>query len=323
MPRFQDSPFVLTAAGTETFLAFIQRFPLRDMSAFEVFDDPDALAELETQCLTPILDAAARRGFDVLLDALTWRAQPDWMQALGYGPGDVERVNVQAVAGTRQFAARWAASRDSADPISVFVGGDIGPRQDGYRVETIMSVEDARDYHVRQIEALAGAGADAIAAFTMTNANEAAGIALAARDVDLPCIISPTIETDGKTPDGLQLGEFVEAVEAATEGSPLFYMVNCAHPIHLEPVLQEARARGADWIRRFGGFRANASSKTHAELDACTELDRGHPEALSAQLAHLQADFSLRLLGGCCGTDAEHIEQLADALSGAAHNITA
>ena len=312
MARVQDSPFLLTAAGTETYLAFIQGFDLREMSAFEVFADEAALAELEQRCLIPILDSAAQQGFDLLLDTMTWRAQPDWIEALGYAADDVERLNRRVVECTRAFVARWTAGREPSN--SIFINGDIGPRQDGYRVDRTMSVEQARRYHGRQIAALADAGVDVINALTMTYANEAAGIALAAKDHGLPCIVSPTIETDGTAPDGMRLGDFVDAVEEATDGSPLFYMVNCAHPIHLEPVLQQARAEDAGWLTRFRGFRANASRKSHAELDESTELDRGYPEALSSQLAHLQAAFSLRLLGGCCGTDHEHIRHIANAV---------
>lgn len=312
MARVEDSPFLLTAGGTETYLAFIQGFELREMCAFEVFEDEAALAKLEQRCLEPILDSAAQQGFDLLLDTMTWRAQPDWVEALGYAADDVERLNRRAVEGTRDFVARWSAGREASN--SIFINGDIGPRQDGYRVDRTMSVEEARRYHGRQVAVLAEAGVDVINALTMTHASEAAGIALAAKDHGLPCIVSPTIETDGTTPDGMRLGDFVDAVDEATDGSPLFYMVNCAHPIHLEPVLQQARAEAARWLARFRGFRANASRKSHAELDESTELDRGHPEALSSQLAHLQADFSLRLLGGCCGTDHEHIRHIANAV---------
>lgn len=312
MARVEDSPFLLTAGGTETYLAFTQGFDLRDMCAFEVFEDEAALTKLEERCLAPILESAARQGFDLLLDTMTWRAQPDWVAALGYPTGDVERFNRLAVERTRDFVTRWMVGRELGS--SIFINGDIGPRQDGYRVDRVMSVEEAQRYHGRQIAALAAAGVDVINALTMTYANEAAGIARAARDARLPCIVSPTIETDGTTPDGTPLGDFVDAVDVATGGSPLFYMVNCAHPIHLEPVLQQARSDGARWLARFRGFRANASRKSHAELDESTQLDRGYPEALSSQLAHLQADFSLRLLGGCCGTDHEHIRHIADAV---------
>lgn len=314
MTRIQDSRLLLTAGGTETYLQFVQKFPLREFCAFEVFEDDKELSALETACISPVLDAGLAHGHDVLLDVMAWRAHSDFVHALGYPDRDVERFNRIAVEKTRVLIARWRAQTRGSEYASVFVNGDIGPRGDGYRVTGAVSVQAALDYHRRQIQALAVAGVDVISGLTMTNVNEAIGIALAAREVGRPCIISPTIEIDGTTAEGLPLGQFIEEVEDATAGYPLFYMVNCAHPIHVEPTLHEAREHGESWLARFRGFRANASSKSHAELDRSTELDRGHPLALASQMAHLCAAFDLRLIGGCCGTDAEHISAMAQAV---------
>ncbi len=88
-------------------------------------------------------------------------------------------------------------------------------------------------------------------------------------------------------------------------------MVNCAHPSHLEPALRSAADRGEAWLERFAGLRANASPKSHAELDNSDALDRGDPAGLAADIGRLAADFDLRLVGGCCGTDVEHVERIA------------
>ncbi len=315
MTNIQHSQRLLTGGGIETYLIFIQHVELREFCGFDLFRQEEELARAEASFLTPIADAALAGGYDLLLDALTWRAHADFVSALGYPATGVEDVNHLAVKRTREFAARWRLETSGSDRINVFINGDIGPRGDGYRFDGGITVDTALAYHRRQIEALAAAGVDVINALTMTNVNEAVAIARAAREVGLPCIVSPTVETDGSTPDGLSLGDFVDQVERATDGSPLFYMVNCAHPLHLEPTLRRARDRGEAWLSRLSGFRANASRKSHEELDNSAELDRGHPEALASQMAHLQADFDLRLVGGCCGTDAEHIVRMAEAIA--------
>jgi homocysteine S-methyltransferase len=54
--------------------------------------------------------------------------------------------------------------------------------------------------------------------------------------------------------------------------------------------------------------RANASRKSHAELDAATELDAGDPAELAGDYRALMALLpGLRVLGGCCGTDLSHV----------------
>jgi len=311
MKRLEDSKMLLAGAGTETYLGFVQQFPMRQFCAFEVFEHAEELAKLQQAVLEPVIDSAAAHGLDMLVDLLVWRAHPDFVAALGYGDDGVERLNRLAVARTREFVAAWRAGGGDKSSIDVFLNADIGPRGDGYRVEAESSPDAAQRYHERQINVLADAGVDAVNCMTMTNVNETVGIVRAAAEVGLPCIVSPTVETDGRTPEGLTLAEYVQQVDAATQSSALFYMANCAHPTHIEPTLHHARDQRHGWLERFGGFRANASSKSHAELDESTELDRGRPQELGAELARLHRDFDLRLVGGCCGTDAEHIEHIA------------
>jgi S-methylmethionine-dependent homocysteine/selenocysteine methylase len=147
----------------------------------------------------------------------------------------------------------------------------------------------------------------------MTSASEATGVVRAARAEGLPIVVSSTVETDGALPGGAALGEFINAVDAETESYPLFYMVNCAHPSHLESTLAAAQRNQESWLRRFKGLRANASTKSHEELDNSTELDAGDAADLATRLADMQRQFDLSVLGGCCGTDATHIHAIASA----------
>jgi S-methylmethionine-dependent homocysteine/selenocysteine methylase len=83
-------------------------------------------------------------------------------------------------------------------------------------------------------------------------------------------------------------------------------MVNCAHPTHFAHVLADAA-----WMKRLRGLRANASKRSHAELDNSPELDTGNPVELGAEYGDLLRRFPhINVLGGCCGTDHRHIEQI-------------
>lgn len=310
----EERPF-LTNAGTETYLVFQQGFELPDFCAFVVFDDPQAWTTLETRFLWPNLDVAARNGFGLLLDALVWRAQPDFLRKLGHPPGQLHPINVRAVSEVRNSVARWRESSGIDErQTPVLIVADIGPRGDGYKVEgTGETREAAQRYHTPQLQAVADAGVDLVCALTMTSPSEAIGIVEASRKVGLPIVVSPTVETDGRLPDGTSLGDFIQEVDAATNDAPLFYMVNCAHPTHLGPTLDAARAKGEPWLDRFRGFRANASKKSHEELDNSTEIDRGDIAELADAVAAMRRDFALQVVGGCCGTDHEHIEAIARA----------
>jgi homocysteine S-methyltransferase len=316
---FRSGRTFLTPGGTETFLMFQQGYPLRDMCAFDVIDDEPAWQRLSRDYFRPILEASRAAGHVLLLDTLAWRAHPDFVAAPGRS-GDLERVNRLAVQRVRELVQSGRGA-GGADDDTVLLTGDLGPRGDGYQLADASVTPDlARDYHRAQIEVLARAGVDLLCAYTMTGVAESIGIVRAARDTGLPIVVSPTVETDGTLPDGSPLGTFVERVDEATGGAPLLYMVNCAHPTHLAPTLARARAEGAAWLARFGGLRANSSRKSHAELDDSTELDRGDPQELGREVARLQREYGLRVVGGCCGTDAEHVAEIAAATAAAARS---
>jgi S-methylmethionine-dependent homocysteine/selenocysteine methylase len=248
-----------------------------------------------------------------MLDALVWRAQPDFLEKLGRAPDRLGPINAEAISRTREAVARWRrANGHDEQSLPVLIAADVGPRGDGYRVEdTAVTAAAARAYHRPQIHAVADAGADLVCALTMTGLQESIGIVEAAKDRGLPVIVSPTVETDGRLPDRSELGPFIRKVDAATDAAPLFYMVNCAHPTHLLPTLEAARAADEPWLGRFRGFRANASKKSHEELDESPELDRGDVGELARAVAQMRETYGLRVVGGCCGTDHEHLTAIA------------
>jgi S-methylmethionine-dependent homocysteine/selenocysteine methylase len=177
-----------------------------------------------------------------------------------------------------------------------------------------MSVAEARDYHASQMRTFAASDADMAAAFTMNYVEEAIGIALAARDDALPVAISFTVETDGRLPSGDALAAAIERTDRETGAYPAYYMINCAHPSHFAAVLDE---RSGSWRERIRGLRANASRKSHAELDESTALDIGNPAELGAEYRALRAALpKLAVVGGCCGTDHRHVAAICDHLHG-------
>jgi S-methylmethionine-dependent homocysteine/selenocysteine methylase len=190
------------------------------------------------------------------------------------------------------------------------ISGCIGPRGDGYDASAQTSAEEAERYHAEQIASFALTEADLVGALTMTNTEEAIGITRASQSAGMPVVISFTVETDGRLPSGKPLGEAILEVDAATDNGPAYYMINCAHPTHFQTALED----GQGWLGRLRGIRANASRKSHAELDAASDLDDGDPHELASEYASLVARFpELTILGGCCGTDERHIEQIARA----------
>ena len=175
-----------------------------------------------------------------------------------------------------------------------------------------MTADDAEHYHREQIESLAATDADLVHAMTLTYADEAIGITRAAMRAQLPVVISFTTETDGRLPDGTSLGDAIDAVDSATNMGPAYYGINCSHPTHFGPAFPSDDDGG----RRIRSIRANASSKSHAELDEAETLDIGDADDLAQRYRELRAAHpQLTVLGGCCGTDATHVEAMAGPVS--------
>jgi homocysteine S-methyltransferase len=202
-------------------------------------------------------------------------------------------------------------SEYETDRTPIVISGCVGPRGDGYVPDTAMSEIEAEEYHRAQIEVFAATSADLVTAITMNYVEEAVGIARAAMDANMPVVISFTVETDGNLPTGQTLEDVINRVDDATAGYPAYFMINCAHPSHFDEVI-----RGDEpWAARIRGLRANASTMSHAELNEAPELDAGNPAELGQQYAALKqrALRHLNVMGGCCGTDDRHIEQIATA----------
>jgi S-methylmethionine-dependent homocysteine/selenocysteine methylase len=303
LPQLSGGLF-LSDGGLETTLVFLDGVDLPDFAAFPLLATADGRERLR-RYYEPYLElCAVTPGAGFVLETPTWRANPDWALRLGYDAAALRQANVDA--------ARWTgALRDAwreriAGPI--VLSGVIGPRGDGYVADAPANVADAADYHLSQAAALKEGGVDMLAAVTMTTAAEANGIARAARAVGLPAAISFTVETDGRLPSGESLRDAMAQVE--TDAPPAYFAINCAHPVHFEAVL----ATLGDLAPRIRAIRANASARSHAELDNATELDIGDPPDLGDRYRRLRAPLpALNVLGGCCGTDARHLRAIRDA----------
>jgi S-methylmethionine-dependent homocysteine/selenocysteine methylase len=305
LPQLDEGTF-LTDGGIETVLIFQEGIDLPEFAAFTLLDDDEGREQLR-RYYEPYLELARKHDTAFVLESPTWRASPRWAARLGYDSTRLDRVNRDAIALLEELRGSAGLERP------VVISGCIGPQDDGYQPSQLLSADEAAEYHAEQIGTFADTAADQVTAITMTYADEATGVARAAREAGIPSAISFTVETDGRLPSGQALGDAILEVDAATDGAPAYFMVNCAHPSHFDAVLDE----GSGWQERVLGLRANASTMSHAELDEAEELDDGDPGDLAARYAGLRGALpQLRVLGGCCGTDHRHVGAIATAWNG-------
>ncbi len=312
LPQLRGQPFV-TDGGIETDLIFNRGAELREFAAFPLVEDAAG-----TRLLTAYFDEyaaiAADAGAGLLLESPTWRASADWGARLGYSAAGLRRANARAIVLLHGLRERYQQQAGH-----VLISGQVGPRDPGQQRDPA-DPDAAAEYHRPQLEVLAAEGVDLACAMTISNCAEAVGITRAGHDAGLPVAISFTVETDGGLAGGTSLAAAIAAVDAAAR--PEYFMINCAHPSHIEPALAGAGVAGQPteptepttpgvWTDRILGVRYNASGRSHAELDEAADLDRGDPDELAAGHARLAPLLPrLAVLGGCCGTDATHVRRL-------------
>lgn len=292
----------LTDGGFETSMFFHEGLDAPEFAAIVLMDNQDARKAMR-RYFDRFLHMAENVGAGFVLDTNTWRGCVRWGSKLGVSSEDMIRLNRDAVGFAKEIQAAW---QSRVSPI--LLNGVVGPAGDGYAPDRIPNVTEALSLHRPQIGVFAQENVDLISALTMTNVAEATAICMAAKEKQLPVVISFTVETDAHLPSGESLGDAIDAVDKATESAPLYYMVNCAHPDHFRSAIKQDER----WVTRIGGVRANASRLSHAELDQAETLDEGNPSEfgeLHAELIRLLPN--LRVLGGCCGTDHRHVECVA------------
>jgi homocysteine S-methyltransferase len=302
LPTLDFKPF-LSDGGLETTLVFHDRLELPHFAAFDLLKDEAGFRRL-ARYYDEYAALAGARDLGFVLETPTWRASADWGKKLGYDAVSLADANRRAVGLMLEVRERFETA--SAPFV---ISGNLGPRGDGYRADARMSIDEARRYHSAQIETFAATHADLVSALTINYTEEAIGIVRAAEAAAMPVVISFTTETDGKLPSGEGLAEAIARTEGATGGYAAYYMLNCAHPTHFQHVLQS----GGTWTSRLRGLRANASKRSHAELDGSAELDIGRPDELGEEYRALRSLLpGLVVLGGCCGTDARHVRAIAE-----------
>ena len=295
--------FFMTDGGIETTLIFLDGHDLPYFAAFHLLKTLEGEQVLRKYFRT-YGELAKKLNVGLILETATWRANPDWGEKLGYGTEDLAEVNSRAVRLLQEIRSEY-----ETDGMPIVISGCIGPRGDGYIPDTAMSAIEAEAYHQIQIATFANTAADLVTAMTINYADEAVGIVRAAKHANMPIVISFTVETDGNLPTGQPLGDAIKQVDDATSRYPAYFMINCAHPSHFASVLHG----NEPWAARIRGLRANASKMSHAELNEAPELDAGNPIELGQEYAALRKQQlkHLNVMGGCCGTDHRHIEQIA------------
>lgn len=226
----------------------------------------------------------------------TWRTNLDRVKNSGFPLS----INIDSVKFMKEIRDKAKLKRKI-----VKIGGLIGCKNDCYKPEEALSSDQAENFHSWQIDQLATAGVDFLIAQTLPEMGEAIGIAKAMEKTKLPYFISFVINRNGFILDGSPIDKAFKAIDDQTIHQPVGYLINCAYPTFL---CAEKQAKMI--FERLIGFLANASSLDHCDLDGSNDLKMDDVAEWGSEMLNLNNQFGLKILGGCCGTGAEHLTYL-------------
>lgn len=290
----------LTDAGIETYIMYKKGFEIPHFSLFHLLNDKAAKHEIR-EYYRELVEVAVKHKVGMIFCGIHYRSSRDWGNLLGYSKASLADINREGIALYRSLIDEY-----ENDDSSMLISGCIGPRGDAYENNQEMTVEQAEEYHSEQIATLRSEGADFVTALTFNSTEEAIGLVHASEKIGIPAVVSFCLDENGCLGKGESLREGIEAVDDATDNAPAYYMINCTHPIDFEPALSDD-----DWTSRLGGIRPNASSLRKGMLCQLGHLEEGDPVELGEQMASVARRFPhINVWGGCCGTDAVHIDQI-------------
>lgn len=296
----------LTDGGTETFLIHKRGLDMPYFSSFHLLRDADATDEIKAY-YRAFANIAVEHGTAFIFDSLTYRASADWGALLGYSAAELTEMNFLALELYREIAQESGLA-----PSDVVISGCIGPKGDAYERNEHLTAAGAQEYHQVQIDTFKEGDVDLVTALSLSSSEEAIGIVRAAQAAGLPAAISFMVEKDHCLASGETLQAAIESVDHATDDGAAYFMVNCSHPIDIEPALNNG-----DWVNRVHGIRANSSKQEHSMLNTLGHLDEGDPDELAGEYASLKTRFPhMNVFGGCCGTDFTHVRKISTALRG-------
>ncbi len=299
-------PHIITEGSVIERLKREYKYPLDDfLSNTIMIYEKDGKSLLE-KIYREYLNIAKSSDLPIMLLTPTWRANKERTSKANV---DMKLINNDAFAFVDNIRKSYGSFSEK-----IYIGGLTGCKGDAYKPEEALSVNEAYAFHKDQMQILADAGVDFLFASTLPALSEAIGIAKAMSETKKDYVISFVIRDNGKLLDGTFLTDAIRIIDDSVSTPPLFYLTNCIHPDVLHKSFLNLKDENDILRKRLFGIQANSSNKSPEELDTLEELDADTPANWARGMVDLNKKYNLKILGGCCGTDARFISSIVDLL---------
>jgi homocysteine S-methyltransferase len=267
--------------------------------------DPDtrnAISEIYRQ----YFDVGFKYNLPLLISTPTWRASRERIEKAGYGKTDVNGDNFRFLDRMRKSYGEYAPK--------VAICGLLSCRGDAYQQSEALSSKEAHRFHSWQADKLAEAGVDCFLAATLPALSEATGLAAALAATGKPYMISFVLRSEGTLLDRTPLKDAIPKIDTDVKPKPIAFMANCTHASVFKDAIMNDTHSSSCVRKRVAGLLANTAPLEPEELDNSEELIEEDPKTFAKSLAGLHGELGMKILGGCCGTDERHIDNLAKQL---------
>ena len=299
-------PHIITEGSVIERLKREYKYPLDDvLSNTIMIYEKDGKSLLE-KIYREYLNIAKSSDLPIMLLTPTWRANKERTSKANV---DMKLINTDAFAFVDNIRKSYGSFSEK-----IYIGGLTGCKGDAYRPEEALNENDSHAFHKDQIQILADAGVDFLFASTLPALSEAIGIAKAMSKTKKDYVISFVIRDNGKLLDGTLLTDAIKIIDDSVSTPPIFYLTNCIHPDVLHKSFLNLKDENDILRKRLFGIQANSSNKSPEELDTLEELDADTPANWARGMVDLNKKYNLKILGGCCGTDARFISSIVDLL---------
>ena len=252
-----------------------------------------------------------RENIDAGADVIT-------VNSYGVIRSDLARANLESeFESLNRMAGQLAQRAVVASGKNVEIAGSLPPLNGSYRPDRVLDAEVMEPLYREQAGLLAPF-VDLFLCETMSRISEAKAAATAAVETGKPVLISFTLHDD--KPGCLRSGESLkDAVAQLALIKPMGILANCCLPERISDALPILKSAGL----RFCGGYANTFGRVPEDwlLDGVKENDRklnlrdDLTPALYSRFVRRWIKQGANVVGGCCGTTADHTAKIAEMIS--------
>jgi homocysteine S-methyltransferase len=256
--------------------------------------------EALTNAYLSYFNIAIKYSIPIILHTPTWGANPERMNKSKKCESDINTIGPRFLIDILPNQFRNLA----------IVSGNIRPKEDCYSPELAPNEFESIKFHEPQISALANSEVDLIMPSTLPSFKEALGMARLLAETKKPYALSFVVTSEGNILDGTPLSQAVRILDEQKK-PPEFVMVNCVHPSIFKECFKKELEKNPSLSTRVLGLQGNTAKVSALELLNTTALQTEDAKSFAAATFDLKTSFGMKILGGCCGTNEEHIEEIA------------